>query len=68
MFSWKKWFIKLGKKLIIVFIVEGGFITATYIETTQAELPPEYVHIALFVSLILSQVANAIKHKYLASP
>lgn len=65
MFSWKKWFIKLGKKIVIVVVVEGSLVTANYIQTTQAELPPDYVSWALLISVVFSQIANIVKHTYL---
>ena len=63
MFSWKKWFIKLGKKILLVIVVEGGIVTANYLETTAIEMPEAYVQLALILSVILSQTANIIKHR-----
>ncbi|MCK5018104.1 MAG: hypothetical protein KAS32_13690 [Candidatus Peribacteraceae bacterium] len=65
MFSWKKWLIKGGKKIVLVLIVEGGYVISHYIQTTQAELPPDYVSWALLAALVFSQIANIVKHTYL---
>ena len=63
-FSWKTWLIKGGKKILLVASVavlnEGALMAGA------SELPTEYLVWGAVIASVLSQVANIVKHTYLA--
>lgn len=64
-FNWEIWFKKLGAKIVLVVAITILNLIASELEIT--EFPAEYTAIVALVVIILQQVANGIKHKWLVN-
>lgn len=62
-FDWKIWFTKLGKGILKTAAVGGIVYTLDYVGTT--DFPPEYAVYGTVAYLVLEQVLNYIKHKWI---
>jgi len=62
-FNWNIWFEKLGKGSAIIIGATVTLYVADYI--IENPLPPEYAFWGGLIVIILQQMGNFIKHKYL---